>query len=728
MHLDRKDKPTSWRRGLVSIASKRRAASGIGAVFAAAMLVVVFSAPTYAVHDTGVFQLDGDASSGTQPLSPPAPAATDDWDKVCHQYGANPGICGTSSNTSGSTAGLWTCDTSLTASQSCTINATIFTGGGSKDPQLISSWNWKDGAGGLPAKDNLLHAFAVRYSLTPATTCPSSGTSCEVIYFGLDRFDNSGDAQNGFWFFKGKVGLNADGSFSGAHQLGDVLVVSDFSVGGTTSTITVYTWDPTCTATNKPAGFCADANLHTQATSTNANCANPTPNTGDPFCGIVNPSNGTVVPWSSDYTDKSGNHSYLQGEFYEAGINLSSFGLGGECFSSVAAESRSSTSTTATLKDFVLGNFGKCTPNMTTQASTTGSVVPGQTAVHDTATITVTGASSPADPQGTITFFLCGPSASGNPDCSAGGTNIGTGTMPVNDGTPTDGINSATSPDVNTSGHPLAVGNYCFRAEWPGDSNYAGPVTFTDTSAECFSVAKLNSKTTTSPSSGTITLGNSITDTAVVSGDPVVPTLDPTGTVSFFLCGPLSSGTCTSGGTADTNNPINLTGNGNGTSTATSSAFTPTVVGTYCFRGEYSGDTVYKASSDSTAGECFTVTDTSSAISAQTWYPNDTATVSSGSGHASLKGTLTIQLYTGATCASGGTAVAGQTYTVTATTYQTSITVYSNPADSSTAGVQTSFGVSSPGGDFSWLVTFTSSDANVSGATRCEKSGLTISD
>ncbi len=123
------------------------------------------------------------------------------------------------------------------------------------------------------------------------------------------------------------------------------------------------------------------------------------------------------------------------------------------------------------------------------------------------------------------------------------------------------------------------------------------------------------------------------------------------------------------------------------------------------------------------------MTDTSSAISAQTWYPNDTATVSSGSGHASLKGTLTIQLYTGATCDSGGTAVTGQSYTVIATTtYQTSITVYSNPADSSTAGVQTSFGVSSPGGDFSWLVTFTSSDPNVSGTTRCEKSGLTISD
>ena len=38
------------------------------------------------------------------------------------------------------------------------------------------------------------------------------------------------------------------------------------------------------TATNKPQAFCADANLHTQETSTTANCKlqdNPTPVTGD---------------------------------------------------------------------------------------------------------------------------------------------------------------------------------------------------------------------------------------------------------------------------------------------------------------------------------------------------------------------------------------------------------------------------------------------------------------
>ena len=48
------------------------------------------------------------------------------------------------------------------------------------------------------------------------------------------------------------------------------------------------------------------------------------------------------------FTDKSGNTTYLQGEFYEGGVNLSLLGLAGECFASVASETRSSTSTTAT--------------------------------------------------------------------------------------------------------------------------------------------------------------------------------------------------------------------------------------------------------------------------------------------------------------------------------------------------------------------------------------------
>src|SRR5262245_38896377 len=292
------------------LGQRRWVTAGFAAVLAAAALTVFDGEPAAAVHDTGAFELDGNAVNGVAP--------GDDWDNVCHQVLLTD--CSTSDNTSaggGAKAVDWVAEPNL--------NATIFTGGGSKDPIDVNQWAWKDGAGGLPDKDNLLHSFAARYSLPPSSTCPSSGATCEVLYFGSDRLDNSGDAQQGFWFFQNSIGLGNNpvgggSGFSGVHQPGDLLVISDFSNGGSTSTITVYKWDPTCKkTTGTTVGTCGDANLRILATSTNVNCASAGAN--DTFCGIVNPTNGTVAPWP--YTDKSGNGTYLQGEFYEGGVNLS---------------------------------------------------------------------------------------------------------------------------------------------------------------------------------------------------------------------------------------------------------------------------------------------------------------------------------------------------------------------------------------------------------------------
>ena len=281
----------------------------------------------------------------------------------------------------------------------------------------------------MPDKDTIIHAFAARYSLTPdATNCPSTDPTCEVIFFGVDRFDNSGDAQLGFWFFQNKVQTTNTPSqggfkFSGQHKTGDLLVISDFSNGGTTSTIKVYSWQPVVCASatngkeeNIPVGGCPDQNLRLEGKSTAANCATSAPSSA--FCGLVNGSNGTTAPWP--YTDKSGNHNYLQGELYEAGLNISKLGFGGECFASVLAESRSSDSVSAVLKDFVLSNFGECTSGISTtpQTGACGSI-PGtglsigtaaRVDVRDKADITVQGIAGSFN--GTVTFSLCGPLAS----------------------------------------------------------------------------------------------------------------------------------------------------------------------------------------------------------------------------------------------------------------------------------------------------------------------------
>jgi hypothetical protein len=360
------------------------------------------------------------------------------------------------------------------------------------------------------------------------------------------------------------------------------------------------------------------------------------------------------------------------------------------------------------------------TATMATQVSNAGPVFPSQ-AVHDTATIT---GNQPADtPSGTVTFFLCGPIPTGS--CSSGGTNIGTGTLSGSGATA-----NANSPDVNTSASPLTPGRYCFRAEWPGDTNYPTPLTefggATGTN-ECFTVRTIPTTTTTTPSvgsGGTTTFGSQVTDHAIVqatlAGDGT-----PTGTVTFFVCDPTQTvgGACPDGHGTQVGNSVGTTGISGSNppaSSADSSAVTVNKTGTWCFRAVYTpggaNGSNYTGSEDASSGECFTVTDTTASTSAQTWLPNDTATITSAHG-APLNGTLSMQLYTDGACgAAGGTAVSGQLYSTTLTNAASPATLTTN---NKTFTVNTSTSVS-------WQVTFTSTDPNVQGSSTCESTSLTI--
>jgi hypothetical protein len=523
----------------------------------------------FAVHDTGIFELDGNVvTDGAPPQH--------DWDKV---YSDSL----TGLNTAGATASSFTAEANPSAS--------IFTGGGSKDPTDLNQWLWKD-AGGLPDKDNLVDAFAARYSLPVSTHCPApaGSTTCEVLYFGSDRFDNSGDAQQGFWFLQNPVGIRYDSNGDGEpdtncpasggssftfcnpndgtavkHEDGDLLVISDFSNGGTVSTINVYQWS---TATNGLVGVTG---------STSALCS-PSRADGDGFCGIVNPTNGTVTTWP--YTDKSGNHTYLQGELYEGGVNLSALGFGDECFSSVVAETRSSTSTTATLKDFVVGSFASCQSGLTTTPSVgAGGVVSRGSPVTDIATVTVGSPGNPT-PTGTVSFFLCGPIPSGV--CASDGTPIGSGSLADKEGDATHGDATATSPQVNTSGSPLAPGRYCFRAEWPGDSNYPGAqIHAGEGNSECFVVRD---------STATVTNQNWLpNDSATVTA---VGSSNLSGSVNFKLYDTIG---CT--GTVKYEETIPLNNVASGT-TVTTSNTTVKVTAT----GDFSWKVVFTSTNDNVVG------------------------------------------------------------------------------------------------------------------------------
>jgi hypothetical protein len=233
-------------------------------------------------------------------------------------------------------------------------------------------------------------------------------------------------------------------------------------------------------------------------------------------------------------------------------------------------------------------------------------------------------------------------------------------------------------------------------------------------------VAQGATATATEPSSttGTITalpgagvaVGMAVYDAATVTGNS---TQSPTGTVTFYTCGPPAT-SCTNSGTP-LGSPIGLSGSG-GTATAFSSGFTPSSPGTYCFAGYYSGDQAYPASSDTTADECFTVTKASPSI-------NTTLSATTITAGQSAHDSATLTGY-----ATGGT---GGTVTYTA---YTDNGCSANPQSAGTVNVDPSTGsapASNPitfntAGAFYWQAA-DSGDSNNSGATStCTSEQLTV--
>src|SRR5438270_483463 len=140
------------------------------------------------------------------------------------------------------------------------------------------------------------------------------------ICFGMDRYDNSGDATAGFWFFQDStVALSTTkqgggSKFTGQHMDGDILIVSDFSTGGPVANISVYKW----------SGNDATGSLVLEKSLTAGSTCNPS-SPGSNLCGIVNGSTSTTAVTTTPawtFKDKSGNSGYLLGEFLEGSIDL----------------------------------------------------------------------------------------------------------------------------------------------------------------------------------------------------------------------------------------------------------------------------------------------------------------------------------------------------------------------------------------------------------------------
>jgi len=153
-----------------------------------------------------------------------------------------------------------------------------------------------------------------------------------------------------------------------------------------------------------------------------------------------------------------------------------------------------------------------------------------------------------------------------------------------------------------------------------------------------------------------------VQDSAVVS--LTGGTATPAGSVAFFLCKVDSPGLCNSGGTSV--GSTNLSGASYPATVASPTAYI-TSAGRYCWRGVFSGDSANSipGSSDSSAGECFTVnpvtptlaTDAgdgvtlgqavtdSATLSGTARQPADPVINLDGTGGAAAGGTITFKLY-----------------------------------------------------------------------------------
>jgi hypothetical protein len=272
----------------------------------AVLLVLLLCIGTvHAVDDLGLFELEGNAIQDV-------PAPPDDWETLYNGGGSSIVFTGVITDPG---------------------QDTIFVGG-RKDIQDIPDWGWKND-GGFPDKDDITNAYAAGYS--------ENGDL--IVYFGADRFSNKGDAYLAFWFFQNQVGLNLDGTFYGEHAVGDILVLVNYPQSANKSPeINVVEWNPAE----------ADVAKNLKQILTGAVCSGG----GGLACATTN-SGDETSPWI--YMPKSGDPNVFPYEsLYEGGINLTQLLGSTPCFGSFMAESRSSEKFTATLKDFVIGDFPVC--------------------------------------------------------------------------------------------------------------------------------------------------------------------------------------------------------------------------------------------------------------------------------------------------------------------------------------------------------------------------------
>src|SRR5256712_10237532 len=324
-----------------------------------------------------------------------------------------------------------------------TTDLTTFTTG-SKDTLDIANAGWQCApSGNLTPKDDILHAYSL-------AIVPQSGPRMGhlLVYGGFERFTNNGAGDLGLWLLQDPAvacsSTKGAVSFTGAHVVGDVLFVGEFSTGGTVTTLNAFKWvggsSPLANVTATGGADCRTADV----------AAN--------FCSRSN-TVSISTPWPTQ--DKtSGPNTLATAEFFEVGIDLTGlFGSNAPCINRFVFDTRTSPSVTATLKDYAEGALATC-PTAAISTNVSPSPIPFGGSATDTATVTLTTASTV---NGSVTFNVYGPFSSPPTSTSCTSNSLVT---PFSNNSVT--IGPGPSPQSATSGAftPFATGYYGWTATY----------------------------------------------------------------------------------------------------------------------------------------------------------------------------------------------------------------------------------------------------------------------
>ena len=226
-------------------------------------LGLMYVAGAQAVHDEGVFELEGNATAGRRrhannPANPQSQLpGGDDWAAVF-------------SETDSADATAFESDFTILAPPTLAGAGDSILSQDTKDIQRdqrldVEADDRRPRCRTRPTSSTLWAQYTVDKSddgTPPPETCGSAPATeeCEILYFGADRFSNSGDTVMGFWFFRSDVTANAPvrrerhvhrqphrtrrrpDQSQPPFSRGDILVVSDFRQGGKAPNIQIYEW------------------------------------------------------------------------------------------------------------------------------------------------------------------------------------------------------------------------------------------------------------------------------------------------------------------------------------------------------------------------------------------------------------------------------------------------------------------------------------------------------